>query len=155
MIVSFLERSLEIRANICKDIGLPKRLSKDKNCKRLKLSCSKLRSKCNNKLGSSLGKSASAKKCSKKLSSSERNRRVKSYCSKTCKECGRYNFKYLVRRRNQFNRSMLQILSNDWIFIFKSMADGALGLRGDTAVKPVEMELERGHELADAHQRKE
>ena len=35
------------------------------------------------------------------------------------------------------------------------MEDGALGLRGDTAVKPVEMELERGHELADAHQRKE
>ena len=92
MIVSFLERSLEVRANICKDIGLPKRLSKDKNCKRLKLSCSKLRSKCNSKLGSSLGfpkASASAKKCSKKLSSSERNRRVKSYCSKTCKECGR------------------------------------------------------------------
>ena len=51
--------------------------------------------------------------------------------------------------------SMLQILSIDEIFIFKSMADGALGLRGDTAVKPVEMELERGHELADAHQRKE
>ena len=89
MVVSFLERSLEVGANICKDIGLPKRLSKDKNCKRLKLSCSKLRSKCNSKLGSSLGKSASAKRCLKKLSSSEKNQRVKSYCNKTCKECGK------------------------------------------------------------------
>lgn len=89
LIYSILGITVEVRASNCKDRGLPRRLSKDKNCKRLKLSCTKLKSKCNGKLGSNLGNSASARKCRKKLSSSERNTRVKSFCNKSCKECGK------------------------------------------------------------------
>ena len=92
MIQCILGITIEVRANNCQDRGLPRKLSKDKNCKRLKLSCTKLKSKCNGKLGSSLGKSASAKKCRKKLSSAEKNTRVKSFCNKSCKECGKPSF---------------------------------------------------------------
>ena len=91
-IYSILGITVQVRASNCKDRGLPKKLSKDRNCKRLKLSCNKLRSKCNGKLGSSLGNSASARKCLKKLSSSEKNTMVKSYCNKSCKECGKPTF---------------------------------------------------------------
>ena len=76
----------------CYDVRLPKKLSTDKNCKRLKVSCKKLTSKCNVKLGSSLGNSASARKCLKKLSSSQKNTKVKSWCEKSCKECGKLSF---------------------------------------------------------------
>ena len=92
LIYSILGITIQVRASNCKDRGLPQKMSKDRNCKRLKASCNKLKSKCNGKLRSSLGKSASSKKCLKKLSSSEKNTKVKSYCNKSCKECGKLSF---------------------------------------------------------------
>ena len=93
LIHSVLDTVNDARVAICKDRGLPKKFSKDRNCKKLKLNCSKLSSNCNSKLGSKLRKPGTEKKCLKKLSPSERKKKVKSYCQQTCKECGRRNFK--------------------------------------------------------------
>ena len=89
---SLLGITFDVRASNCNDRGLPKTMSTNKNCKRLKLSCAKLRSKCNGKLGSSLGNSASAKKCKKKLPSWDKNILVKYLCTKSCKECGKPSY---------------------------------------------------------------
>lgn len=72
----------------CEDKGLPVAFTEKKACKKLKLSCSELFSKCDMKLKSSLGNTKKARRCKKKLSPTERNSLVKSFCNKSCKECG-------------------------------------------------------------------
>ena len=53
---------------------------------------------------------------------------------------------------------MSRVFSNSWTNSFgmtKSMANGVLGLHGDTAVKHVAMGQKREHEVVDVHPRKE
>ena len=91
---SILGITIEVRGCGCADWGFQKEygpFQKYKDCKRLKISCRKLRSKCNAKIGSSLGNSASAKRCLRKLHPSTKNVKVKDYCKKTCKVCGKPN----------------------------------------------------------------
>jgi len=66
--------------------NLPSVMTKNNDCKSLKLSCTKLKNKCNSKLGAVLDDSKSAKMCKKALKGKTQNR-VNEYCQKTCRKC--------------------------------------------------------------------
>ena len=70
-------------------------MTKNNDCKSLKLSCSKLKNKCNSKLGVVLDDSKSAKMCKKALKGKTQNR-VNEYCQKTCRKCGKLSNDYYV-----------------------------------------------------------
>ena len=71
----------------CKD-ALPSKMKSNSNCKKLKMTCTKLKSKCSSKLGSALGNSSNGKKCKSALGSLA-NKRVKEFCKKTCTKCSK------------------------------------------------------------------
>ena len=72
----------------CKD-DLPTKMTSDKNCKKLRKPCPKLKSHCTKTLGSALGSSAKAKKCRTALKRAK-NSKVRNYCQKTCNyQCGK------------------------------------------------------------------
>ena len=72
----------------CKN-RLPKKMRKNKNCKKLKLNCEKLKDKCDETLGTALGNSKKAKKCRKALKNKAK-RKVNDFCELTCKRCGKF-----------------------------------------------------------------
>ena len=76
---------------------LPSVMSKNGNCKKLKLECWKLKKKCNSKLGTVLGKSKSAKKCKKALKGNS-NKKVDEFCNTTCKTCSMLSHTYFYDR---------------------------------------------------------
>ena len=80
---------------------LPSVMSKNGNCKKLKLACSKLKKKCNSKLGAALGKSKSAKKCKKALKKNS-NKKVDEFCTKTCKTCSKLIVLYFQRNLTSY-----------------------------------------------------
>ena len=59
-------------------------------CKKLKRTCSNLKTKCTSKLGLALGRFANAKKCKKALRS-DANKKVGTFCKKKCGSCGKFN----------------------------------------------------------------
>ena len=76
-------------------------MSKNPGCKRLKLSCTKLKSKCNSKLGAALGNSNLGKICKKALKG-KAQKRVNEYCQKTCRKCGKLSNDYYVNTVKEF-----------------------------------------------------
>lgn len=72
-------------ARACKD-SLPNKMTSNSNCKKLKKTCAKLKSKCSSKLGNALGSSNNAAKCKTALGS-KKNTKVKVYCPLTCGTC--------------------------------------------------------------------
>ena len=70
----------------CKD-RLPKKMRKNSNCRKLRLSCKKLENKCKNILGKHLGNSQKARKCRTALKG-QAKAKVNAYCKSTCKNCG-------------------------------------------------------------------
>merc|ERR1712126_8370 len=66
--------------------NLPSVMSKNPGCKRLKLSCTKLKNKCNSKLGAALDNSNSAKICKNALKGNAQ-KRVDKFCQETCNKC--------------------------------------------------------------------
>ena len=71
----------------CED-RLPSVMKKNSACKRFKLTCKKLRNRCTTLLGHAIGSSKKAKKCKAALKGKV-NIRVKSFCTYTCKTCGK------------------------------------------------------------------
>ena len=65
-------------------------MSKNPGCKKLKLTCTKLKNKCDSKLGKLwvLNNSKSAKKCKKALKGKSQ-KKVNEFCTKTCWGCGK------------------------------------------------------------------
>ena len=90
-LVTFLHKSFNfeiVNQNLgCKD-QLPSKMTSDSNCKKLKKTCAKLKSKCSSKLGSAIGTSSTAKKCKNKLGSNA-NKKVRDFCKITCNQCGK------------------------------------------------------------------
>ena len=60
------------------------------NCKNLKITCSKMKSKCSLKLANVFGSSKNARKCKTALGN-QKNAKVNTYCKKTCNKCGKQN----------------------------------------------------------------
>ena len=66
-------------------------MSSDKDCKKLNISCSKLRNKCEKNLGDAIGPSTNtnAKKCKTALGN-DAKKEVEEFCKITCNECGKF-----------------------------------------------------------------
>ena len=58
----------------------------NKNCKKLNLTCQKLKGKCSKKLNVAIGNSRTAKKCKTNLKDNG-NEKVDSFCALQCKIC--------------------------------------------------------------------
>ena len=92
-------------------------MSKNGNCKRLKLQCSKLKKKCNSKLGAVLGKSKSAKKCKEALKGNL-NKKVNEFCTKTCKTCSKLSNTYFLLEFHKIwyiGKAYICMINNDRI----------------------------------------
>ena len=72
----------------CKD-KLPSKMSSDKHCKTLMLSCSKLSKACKQKLGDAMGSFTNAIKCKNALGN-DASKEVKKFCKMTCNKCGKF-----------------------------------------------------------------
>ena len=72
----------------CEDV-LPATMISDRNCKKMRKTCSELKSECSKSLDFALGSSARARKCKKALKLAK-NKKVRNYCKKTCNhQCGK------------------------------------------------------------------
>ena len=102
--------------------NLPSVMSKNKGCKRLKLSCTKLKSKCNSKLGAALGNSNLGKICKNALKGNAQ-KRVNEYCQKTCRKCGKLSNDYYANTVKEFHNIMnscrLENILCNHLFIFR------------------------------------
>ena len=63
-------------------------MTSNSNCKKLKKTCSKLKSKCKKTLKSALGSSSKAKKCIRALGG-KADKKVNIFCEAKCKTCGK------------------------------------------------------------------
>jgi len=67
--------------------SLPAVMKSNNNCKKLKKTCSNMKSSCSKTLGNALGSSNNAKKCKTALKSWQKNRKVNNLCKETCNKC--------------------------------------------------------------------
>jgi len=58
-----------------------------RDCQKLKITCSRMRTKCHKTLKQAIGNSKNGKKCQKKLSKSDLNKRVIQFCPGSCTMC--------------------------------------------------------------------
>ena len=78
----------------CEDL-LPPVMKKNAYCKKLKLSCLKLKNKCSDALSVAIGNSQNAKKCKKALDELGKEN-VGVFCTNTCETCGKYHLNTLI-----------------------------------------------------------
>ena len=87
----------------CRDL-LPPVMKKSAHCKKLKLSCLKLKNKCSDALSVAIGISENAKKCKKALDELGKEN-VDVFCANTCETCGKYYLSTLIPYISCYNYS--------------------------------------------------
>ena len=84
---------------VCSD-NLPSVISRNSDCKKLKLSCDKFKNKCGSKLGVALKNLKSSRRCKKALKRNSQ-KRVNEFCTKTCQTRGKFSNSYLTGSRSR------------------------------------------------------